>query len=128
MPTEANWTLFESGLDSTGFVYVPRRCFGEALTNGTCRFHIHYHPCGGSFRFVGLSYMLQNGMAAYGESSDIVTLHPQASRHGIYGGNCWDWCGETSADFDTKGGLQLNMVLRMLADIKRIVAEGAARR
>jgi len=127
VPTEANWTLFESGLSSTGFVYVPRRCFGDALTNGTCRFHVHYHPCGGSFRFVGVSYMLQNGMAAYGESSNIVTLHPQASRRGIYGANCWDWCGKTSADFDTRGGLQLNMVLRMLADVKNIVAEGGAR-
>ena len=47
----------------------------------------------------------------------------QASRRGIYGGNCWDWCGETAADFDTRGGVQLNMVLRMLADMPRIVRE-----
>ena len=120
----ANWTagLWASGMDSTGFAYVPTAC--RASLAG-CRYHVHYHPCGGSFRFVGLNYMLYNGLAAYAESSKIVILHPQASKHGIYGGNCWDWCGETSLDFDTRGGVQLNTVLNTLADIATIVREHA---
>jgi hypothetical protein len=83
----------------------------------------YFRRSGGSFRIVGLNYMLYNGLAAYAESSKIVMLHPQASQHGIYGGNCWDWCGETSLDFDTRSGVQINTVLNTLADIERIVRE-----
>jgi hypothetical protein len=38
-----NWTagLFASGMDSTGFAYVPTAC--RASLAG-CRYHVHYHP------------------------------------------------------------------------------------
>jgi hypothetical protein len=48
-----------------------------ALFAAKCRMHVHYHPCGGSFRDVSTSYMLQNALPMYAESNEMVILYPQ---------------------------------------------------
>tara|TARA_B110000208_G_scaffold173051_1_gene216584 strand:+ start:990 stop:2105 length:1116 start_codon:yes stop_codon:yes gene_type:complete len=82
----ADWTVKRALLDDTGFVYVPRACAVDAddaarghLYASRCRIHVHYHPCGGSWRPLSLSYMLGNALPAYAEGNDLVILYPQSA-------------------------------------------------
>ena len=134
-------------LDETGFVYVPSRCRatqasdadapnatneqkGRAIPGGrsavrplfssACRIHVHYHPCGGGWRTLSLSYMLQNALPAYAETNDVVLLYPQSSAGGDnpVGGGCFDWFGATGEAFDTRSGVQINTVLNMMTMLR----------
>ena len=58
------WSLKSSLLDSVGFVYAPAQCRGPR-PRARCSLHVHYHPCGGSWRDLSTSYMLESGIAAY---------------------------------------------------------------
>jgi hypothetical protein len=60
-------------LDADGYVYVPAAC-NTAATSAKCKVHVHYHGCGGSYKDMGYSYMLLNGLAAYAESNDIIVV------------------------------------------------------
>ena len=60
-------------LDTEGYVYVPAGC-KTAEAAATCRVHVHYHGCGGSYKKMGYSYMLLSGIAAYAESNDIIVV------------------------------------------------------
>ena len=106
----AGWSAERALLDSAGFMYVPQRCRTAA---GACLVHVHYHPCDGSWRKNSAAYMLQSGLAAYAEGSGMVILHPQAQMDGPLNG-CWDWYGATGADYDTRRGVQLRMVMTMI--------------
>lgn len=136
----ANWTVDMALLDTLGYVYVPQACRvagGQGPTStgavkGTldglpaqplfvanCSIHVHYHPCGGSIRDVGLSYMLENALPAYAEANQMVILYPQSgSVRNPAGGGCFDWYGAVGKDFDTRTGTQLNAVLRMLRELR----------
>ena len=84
-----------------------------------CGVHVHYHPCGGSLRQVGLSYMLENALPAYAESNDMVVLYPQSgSVRNPSGAGCFDWYGAVGPDFDTRAGVQLNTVLTMMRELR----------
>ena len=125
------WTVDKALLDETGFVYVPSGCQvhapGSAGAGGgpaplfarRCSVHVHYHPCGGSLRQVGLSYMLENALPAYAESNDMVVLYPQSgSVRNPSGAGCFDWYGAVGQDFDTRAGVQLNAVLTMMRELR----------
>jgi hypothetical protein len=137
----ANWTADKALLDPVGYVYVPHACrpkhsqghtqpppqteltesAGAAapLFSAHCSIHVHYHPCGGSIRDVGLSYMLENALPAYAESNDMVILYPQSgSVKNPAGGGCFYWYGAVGEDFDTRTGTQLNFVLRVMRELR----------
>ena len=76
--------------------------------------HVHYHACDGSWRTASAGYMLGNGLASYAEGEGFVLLYPQAAQGGDLQG-CWDWYGATGeSTFDTRAGIQLAMVVKML--------------
>ena len=88
----ANWTAERALLDERGYVYIPKACQlqppppltrasqragGAAgglapLFSSNCTIHVHYHPCGGAYKQVGLAYMLENALPAYAEGNDMV--------------------------------------------------------
>lgn len=134
----SNWTVDKALLDALGYVYVPQRCSPadqrprrphglraeavqtpQPLFAANCSIHVHYHPCGGSVRDVGLSYMLDNALPAYAEGNDMVIIYPQSgSVKNPAGGGCFDWYGAVGEDFDTRTGTQLNMVMRMIRELQ----------
>ena len=122
----AGTTPKEALLDEAGFVYVPDACkvpaagAGGALYAAHCRIHVHWHPCGGSWRPVSTSYMLQNALPAYSEGNEMVILYPQSISGAAnpVGDSCFDWFGATGAAFDTRDGVQLKFVLKMMTDLR----------
>lgn len=117
----SNISLAQAAMDGTGFAYVPAPCNGNVAA---CQIHVHYHPCGGNWQETSLGYMLGSGKAAYAESNAIILLYPQASVAGPWGG-CWDWAGSaTGTEFDTRHGVQLSAVMRMLSGMEDLVRGG----
>ena len=88
-----------------------------------CRYHVHYHPCGGNWRFLSTSYMLESGLAAYAESNNIVVIFPQASTAGPQGSGCWDWSGAADPMFDTRKGVQIGLALSMIGLVEKQARE-----
>lgn len=128
-----NWTVEKALLDPLGYVYVPQACrlanqsmhgvpegmSVQPLFAANCSIHVHYHPCGGSIRDVGLSYMLENALPAYAEANNMVIVYPQSgSVNNPAGAGCFDWYGAVGQDFDTRTGIQLNFVLRMIRELQ----------
>ena len=112
-------------LDTTAFIYVPDACKapgrGEGGYSAHCRVHVHYHPCGSSWRVVSLSYMLENALPAYAEANSLVLIYPQSiagDDNNPVGGGCFDWAGATGPMFDTRVGLQLRFVIQMMTDLR----------
>ena len=93
----AGWNVSGALLDEVGFAYVPEICrkkwrrgnsssgsgsSGNSSndTGSSCVIHVHYHGCGDSCRDVSTSDMLQNGLAAYAESDNLLILYLQAAK------------------------------------------------
>ena len=90
----------------------------------------YFRRSGGSFRIVGLNYMLYNGLAAYAESNDMVILHPQcaSNRPGsdqAEGSGCWNWYGGFDPLMDTKTGVQLRTMHNMVLGLGDILSAHA---
>jgi hypothetical protein len=75
-----------------------------------------YHGCSSGAAVVGDAIYTHAGFNAWAEANGIVILYPQA-----FGSNCWDWNGETIGDenYNTRDGLQMNVVNRMADDLDR---------
>jgi len=72
----AGATLTDALLDEVGFVYVPAACEGVGGAAGcTGEIHLHYHPCGGSWRDVSSAYMLENALPQFAESNGFAVLY-----------------------------------------------------
>jgi poly(3-hydroxybutyrate) depolymerase len=113
-----------SGLDSSGWVYVPDSCAKGAK----CRLHIALHGCKQGQSYIPLE-PLPNGAAEFGttfvrhagydrwaDSNRLVVLFPQAVSIPFanpYG--CWDWWGYTDEHYADRQGVQIR-ALRAMAD------------
>ena len=77
------WTAEKALVDEVGFIYIPDACRaagdGSPRYSADCAVHVHYHPCGGSYRAVSTSYFLENALPAYAEANDMVILYPQSA-------------------------------------------------
>ena len=128
------WSIKRALLDDIGFIYIPKQC--QMKKNGSnhhynatkCELHVHYHPCGGGFQFLSVSYMLENALPNYAESNNFVILYPQAKSgsDNPVGDGCFDWYGATDLNFDTKNGVQLSMVRNIIMDLAS--TEGEAKK
>jgi len=55
----------------------------------------------------------------------MVVLYPQsANTNNPAGGGCWDWYGAVGPLFDTRSGVQLNWLLRMMRRLREPAAGG----
>jgi len=69
--------------------------------------------------------MLQNALPNYAEGNNMVVLYPQsANTNNPAGGGCWDWYGAVGPLFDTRSGVQLNWLLRMMRRLREPAAGG----
>ncbi|NMG65926.1 poly(3-hydroxybutyrate) depolymerase [Azoarcus indigens] len=122
--------FFPSGLDDSGWLYLPDACRAGEL----CRLHIALHGCrqgqnyelgneeGGSNGRFGMLYAKSTGLARWAESNHIVLLFPQAKPISplpyFYAANplgCWDWWGYSGAAYATRNGVQIQ-ALRTMVD------------
>jgi poly(3-hydroxybutyrate) depolymerase len=119
---------WSSGLDSSGWIYVPDGC----AKGSKCRLHIALHGCkqgqgylplepqaDGGANF-GTTFVKHAGYDAWADSNNIVVLFPQAVSVPLTNPNgCWDWWGYSDAHYADKRGVQIG-ALRAMVD--RLVA------
>ncbi|NMG35836.1 poly(3-hydroxybutyrate) depolymerase [Azoarcus sp. TTM-91] len=121
--------FFPSGLDDSGWLYLPDACrAGER-----CRVHIALHGCrqgqnyelrnedGGTHGRFGMLYARSTGLAGWAETNRIVLLFPQAKALSplpyFYAANpmgCWDWWGYSGAGYATRNGVQIQALKAMV--------------
>lgn len=116
-------TTWGSGLDSSGWLYVPETCArGEA-----CRVHIALHGCrqgqsytplnwswSGSSSY-GTTFVDNAGYDAWADTNHLVVLYPQAVSVWFRNPNgCWDWWGYTDGHYADRRGVQIRAIRAML--------------
>ncbi len=118
--------LWDSGMDATGWIYIPATCAAGAR----CRLHVALHGCqqgqsylplktppGGGL-YYGTTFVRHAGYLATADSNDIVVLFPQAvSIPGLNPFGCWDWWGYTGSDYATQRGVQIAAIRAMVDQI-----------
>ncbi|KXB31166.1 poly(3-hydroxybutyrate) depolymerase [Dechloromonas denitrificans] len=116
----ASW---KTGLDSTGWLYVPNNCAkGEP-----CRLHIALHGCKQGQNFLplhpppggglynGTTFVKNTGYDRWADNNHLVILYPQAVSIPMLNPNgCWDWWGYSGADYATKNGVQIQTLKAMV--------------
>jgi poly(3-hydroxybutyrate) depolymerase len=115
--------LWETGLDNSGWLYVPEACMAGAK----CRLHIALHGCkqGQSFLplhpppggglYYGTTFVKHAGYAPWADTNNIVVLFPQAVSipfKNPYG--CWDWWGYTDAHYADRQSVQIGTLRAMV--------------
>jgi poly(3-hydroxybutyrate) depolymerase len=115
--------LWSTGMDSSGWVYIPAACqAGEP-----CRLHVAFHGCkqGQSYLplrptpdgglYYGTTFVRHAGYDTWADDNRIVVLFPQAvSIPGRNPNGCWDWWGYTGQDYATRSGVQISAVRAMV--------------
>jgi poly(3-hydroxybutyrate) depolymerase len=107
-----------SGLDSTGWAYIPAACArGEA-----CRLHVALHGCKqgqdyspltSSEKF-GTTFVRHAGYDRWADNNHIVVLYPQAVTTSGNPNGCWDWWGYSDENFANNKGVQLSTIRAMV--------------
>ncbi|WEF31910.1 extracellular catalytic domain type 2 short-chain-length polyhydroxyalkanoate depolymerase [Pseudoduganella chitinolytica] len=100
------------GMATTGIVYVPPGCEGNAAG---CRLHVAFHGCKQTAALVGEAHTHNAGYNAWADTNRIVVLYPQAAP--VYPwanpNACWDWFSYDDANYALKTGRQMRAVKRM---------------
>jgi len=116
--------LWGSGLDNSGWIYVPDACAKGAR----CRLHIALHGCkqgqtyvplepppGGGL-YYGTTFVKNTGYSRWADNNNLVVLFPQAvSIPGRNPNGCWDWWGYTDEHYADQKGVQIR-ALRAMVD------------
>lgn len=115
--------LWTSGLDTSGWLYVPTTCSqGQA-----CRLHIALHGCkqgqsylplnplpGGGL-YYGTTFVKHAGYDTWADTNNLVILFPQAVTIPLQNPNgCWDWWGYTGEHYADKQGVQIQAIRAMV--------------
>ena len=118
--------LWLTGMDTTGWIYVPRACAqGER-----CRLHVALHGCeqgqsyipdhpprGGGL-YYGTTFVRHAGYAPWADTNHIVVLFPQAvSIPSLNPSGCWDWWGYTDGNYANQHGAQIAAIRAMVDQI-----------
>ena len=118
--------LWGSGLDRTGWVYVPDSCArGEP-----CRLHVALHGCkqgqsylplqpppGGGL-YYGTTFVKNTGYDRWADNNRLVVLFPQAVSIPWKNPNgCWDWWGYTDAHYADRQGVQIRAIRAMIEQL-----------
>ena len=113
--------LGTTGMDTTGWLYVPGTCAAGA----PCRLHVALHGCqqgqeyipldSGNGLFYGTTFVRHAGYAQWADNNRIVVLFPQAvSIPAINPNGCWDWWGYTGIHFADQQGVQMRAIRNMI--------------
>jgi len=115
--------LWLTGMDTTGWVYVPKSCARGAR----CRLHVALHGCeqgqsylplrtppGGGL-YYGTTFVRHAGYDTWAQRNGIVVLFPQAVSIPLLNPNgCWDWWGYTDANYANREGVQIAAIRAMV--------------
>jgi len=100
------------GMASTGILYVPPGCEGDA---SGCRLHVAFHGCKQTAALVGEAHTHHAGYNAWADTNRILVLYPQAAP--VYPwanpNACWDWFSYDDANYAIQSGRQMRAVKRM---------------
>jgi poly(3-hydroxybutyrate) depolymerase len=115
--------LWSSGMDSSGWLYVPPAC----AQGQPCRLHVALHGCkqGQSFLtfwsapgaglYYGTTFVMNAGYDDWADTNNLVILYPQAVSIPFLNPNgCWDWWGYTGARYADRGGVQIAALRAMV--------------
>jgi len=115
--------LWHSGMDQSGWLYVPDNCAKGAA----CRLHIALHGCkqgqsylplkpppGGGL-YNGTTFVKNAGYDRVAANNNIVVLFPQAvSIPAVNPNGCWDWWGYTDQHYADRQGVQIRALRGMV--------------
>ncbi|KAI5459539.1 putative polyhydroxybutyrate depolymerase [Mariannaea sp. PMI_226] len=115
-----------SGMDSTGYLYIPAACQSGSTT--VCKLHVALHGCLQSYSSIGSKFIDNTGYNKWADTNNIIILYPQAvpdsSSHTIWSGlplpnpnGCWDWVGWYGTNADQLGGVQMLAIVNQVSQI-----------
>jgi poly(3-hydroxybutyrate) depolymerase len=110
VPTER---LSWPGMDTVGWLYVPREC----AAGERCALHVAFHGCeqGQSYIGYGTRFVRHAAYPEWADANHIVVLFPQAVLNPyVNPDGCWDWWGYTDENYATKRGVQIAAVRAMV--------------
>jgi len=99
------------GLDTTGFVYIPKQCSAPTLQR--CKLHVSFHGCTQNAGTIGDVYARTAGYNRWADTNNIVVLYPQVAGHN----GCYDWFAYNEAAYDLKSGSQMKAIYGMIQRI-----------
>lgn len=115
-----------SGLDRTGWLYVPASCSNGAQ----CRLHVAMHGCkqgqsylpltppAGGGLYYGTTFVKNTGYDRWADNNRVVVLFPQAVSIPLLNPNgCWDWWGYTGENYANQKGVQIRTLRAMIAQL-----------
>jgi poly(3-hydroxybutyrate) depolymerase len=112
------------GLDDSGWAYVPASCEAGAR----CRVHVAFHGCFQYAGYIADAYMRNSGLNPWADTNRIIVLYPQTvAVAGRNPNGCFDWWGYTSGAYDTRDGIQIAAVRRMIDRVAGAPPAGAER-
>jgi predicted esterase len=104
------------GMDNEAWAYVPAGC----ASGQPCRLHIALHGCNMSYSQIGSKFLNNTGYNLWADTNNIIILYPQAipdaSQPANYIG-CWDFHDGYGLNYDQHGGVQIEAIMRMVAQI-----------
>ncbi len=103
----------QSGLDETGYVYIPQTC---RAADAKCAVHVVFHGCKQNAATVGNDVYAKVGYNPWADTNGVIVLYPQVKAAVMQGNpnGCWDWWGYTGADFPLKSGPQMTAINAMI--------------
>jgi poly(3-hydroxybutyrate) depolymerase len=98
-------------LAQSGYVYVPRQC-----RDGVCGLHLVFHGCQQSAQRIDTEFVEHAGYNRWADLAGVVVIYPQtrSSLMPLNPKGCWDWWGYGGEDYDTREGVQIAWVGRLL--------------
>lgn len=114
------------GMDSTGYLYVPKACAPGGTT--VCKVHVALHGCLQSVSNLQMTFINNTGYNKWADTNNIIIVYPQAipdnTSHTTWdsgslsnGNGCWDWIGWYGANADQHGGVQMAAIVGMVNKI-----------
>lgn len=111
------------GMDTTGWLYVPAACASGAQ----CKLHVALHGCKQAYDWSGMGdkFIKNTGYNKWADTNNIIVLYPQTvvdntSHSTPKSGSvanpnaCWDWIGWYGSNFDTRDGVQIKAIKKMI--------------
>lgn len=101
-------------LAQEGHIYVPKNCLAG---NKFCKLHLALHGCLQNSQFVGNDFISKSGYNQWAESNNIVVVYPATQSTRSNPNGCWDWFGATDKKFNTKDGIQIKFLEKIITQL-----------
>ncbi|MFO1310850.1 MAG: PHB depolymerase family esterase [Burkholderiales bacterium] len=105
------------GMDTAGWIFVPASC----AAGQRCRLHVALHGSGMGYSEMsgGAAFINNTGYNLWADTNDTIVLYPQGIPDPAHGNSysSWDFNGDYGANYDQHGGVQIEAIMRMVAQI-----------